>query len=406
MTADHPEVEIAPPTLPPTRLASIDAYRGLVMLLMVGEVLHFHKLAEAFPDSPVWAFLGHHQDHVQWIGCSLHDLIQPGFSFLVGVALPFSLASRTARGQSKGLMVLHACWRALVLVFLGIFLRSMGRPQTNFTFEDTLTQIGLGYAVLFVLGMRPRRDQWIALAVLLVGYWAAFALYPLPSPEFDYAKVGVSAAWLQEHGLAGFPAHWNKNSNLAWAFDRWFLNLFPRQKPFEYNGGGYATLSFIPTLGTMVLGLLAGGVLRWNRSSWSKLGWLLAAGLACLGLGYGLGWLGICPVVKRIWTPSWTLFSGGWCFLFLAFFYATTDAIGLAGWSLPLRVIGANSIAAYLMSWTIKGWIADNLKTHLGPQAFDVLGPEYAATLTGAAVLLVVWLILGWMYRRKIFLRI
>ncbi|MFO0957133.1 MAG: DUF5009 domain-containing protein [Isosphaeraceae bacterium] len=398
--------DIQPPTLPPTRLASIDAYRGLVMLLMLGEVLHFRKVAEALPDNPIWKLLGHHQEHVEWVGCSLHDLIQPGFSFLVGVALPFSLASRGARGQSKALMILHACWRALILVFLGIFLRSMGKPQTNFTFEDTLTQIGLGYPILFILGMRPRRDQWIALAVLLVGYWMAFALYPLPTSEFDYAKVGVPPEWLQEHGLTGFAAHWNKNSNPAWAFDQWFLNLFGRPSPFEFNRGGYSTLSFIPTLGTMILGLLAGGVLRWNRPSIGKLGWLIAAGLVGLGVGYGLGWLGICPVVKRIWTPSWTLFSGGWCFLFLAFFYATTDAIGFAGWSFPLRVIGANSIAAYLMSWTIKGWIESNLKTHLGAQAFEVFGPEYAPAVAGASVLLVIWLILLWMYQCKIFLRI
>ncbi len=69
------------------------------------------------------------------------------------------------------------------------------------------------------------------------------------------------------HLMTGFAAHWNKNSNLAWAFDTWFLNLFPREKPFMYNGGGYATLSFIPTLGTMILGLIAGGVLRSERAA-------------------------------------------------------------------------------------------------------------------------------------------
>jgi len=172
----------------PQRLGSLDAYRGFVMLLMMAEVLRLRAVANALPDSAVWKFLAFHQSHVEWIGCSLHDLIQPSFSFLVGVALPFSIASRAAKGQSPGRMWLHALGRALALILLGVFLRSLGRPMTNWTFEDTLSQIGLGYGVLFLLGFRPVRDQWIALGVILVGYWAAFALYPLPGVDFDYAR--------------------------------------------------------------------------------------------------------------------------------------------------------------------------------------------------------------------------
>src|ERR1035441_3576649 len=103
----------------PARLTSLDAYRGFVMFLMMAEVLSFARVARARPDSVLWRFLAHHQSHVEWIGCSLHDLIQPSFSFLVGVALPFSLASRAARGQSRTRMTLHATWRALVLILLG-----------------------------------------------------------------------------------------------------------------------------------------------------------------------------------------------------------------------------------------------------------------------------------------------
>src|SRR5256885_4185794 len=186
-------------------------------------------------------------------------------------------------------MTLHALWRATALILLGVFLRSTHATQTYWTFEDTLTQIGLGYGFLFLLGFRPVRDQWIALALILAGYWAAFALYPVP-PDFDYTRVGVSAEWLREHGQTGFAAHWNKNSNLAWALDTWFLNLFPREKPFEFNGGGYATLSFIPTLRTMILGLIAGGVIRSERSSFAKVKWPLAAGILRLVAGAVIGW--------------------------------------------------------------------------------------------------------------------
>ncbi len=404
----NPQVSERPkaavPAAPPARLASMDAYRGLVMFLMMAEVLNLRRVADALPSNGFWGFLAHHQTHVEWIGCSLHDLIQPSFSFLVGVALPYSLASRRARGQSQTRMTVHAFWRALVLVLLGVFLRSLSGPITNWTFEDTLTQIGLGYGFLFLLGFRPIRDQWIAFSLIVIGYWAAFAFYPAPGPDFDYAAVGVPPNWW--HLMTGFQAHWNKNSNLAWAFDTWFLNLFPRRRPFHFNGGGYATLSFIPTLGTMILGLTAGTVLRSERTQWAKVKWLAIAGAMGLAGGLVLGWLGICPVVKRIWTPSWVLFSGGWCFLLLAGFYSVTDLLEHRGWAFPLVVIGMNSIAAYCMAHLFEGFIEKNIRTHLGQNVFKILGETYESLVQGTMVLLVFWLLLWWMYRRKIFLKI
>src|SRR5690348_15043967 len=118
------------------RLGSIDAYRGFVMFLMMAEVLRLAAVSAKLPDSGFWKFLAFHQSHVPWAGCSLHDLIQPSFSFLVGVSLPFSLASRMSKGQSRLAMIAHAVFRAAVLVLLGVFLRSMGKTQTNWTFED------------------------------------------------------------------------------------------------------------------------------------------------------------------------------------------------------------------------------------------------------------------------------
>src|SRR3954463_8113661 len=143
------EPEVAP-AIVPRRLASIDAYRGFVMFLMMAEVLHLAAVAGSHPRSRGWAFLAHHQEHGPWVGCTLHDLIQPSFSFLVGVALPFSLASRRARGESFARSAGHALWRSAVLVFLGIFLRSVDGPRTNWMFVDTLSQIGLGYFFLFL----------------------------------------------------------------------------------------------------------------------------------------------------------------------------------------------------------------------------------------------------------------
>ncbi len=387
------------------------------MFLMMAEALHLAAVAKAHPEGGIWKLLAHHQEHVAWVGCTLHDLIQPSFSFLVGVALPFSIASRKARGQSALRMSLHAFWRGGLLILLGVFLRSVGKPVTNFTFEDTLSQIGLGYPILFVLGLRPTRDQWIAFGTILVGYWLAFALYS-PGSGFDYTKVGVPTDFPELS--QGFGAHWNKNGNLAWAFDVWFLNLFHRANPFAFNGGGYATLSFIPTLGTMILGLIAGGVLRSERADWDKVGWLLVAGVAGLAAGWVLGALGICPVVKRIWTPSWVLFSGGWCFLLLAAWYVCVDLIGPKALAFPLVVIGMNSIAAYVLSHLIEGFIISGFKTHgwvvIEPlrnvlkSQFDLdltkFTSGYEPLIQGGLVLLVLWLILFWMERRRLFLRI
>jgi predicted acyltransferase len=404
---------VNPPLAPPPRLGSIDAYRGLVMLLMMAEVLHLARIARDVP-TDFWKFVAWHQTHVEWAGCTLHDLIQPGFSFLVGVALPFSIAARQAKGQSKWVMTLHAVWRALILVLLGVFLRSMHAKQTNWTFEDTLSQIGLGYVPLFLLGFTRQRWQWAALVAILVGYWALFAMYPLPKGNFDYAAVNVPAPWQADYSFGGFAAHWNKNSNPAWAFDAWLLNQFPREQPWVCNRGGYATLSFIPTLATMILGLLAGGWIKQEGSPWTKFGWLLLAGGIGIALGYVLHETGLAPSVKRIWTPSWVLYSGGWCFFFLAAFYGLIDAAKLSSWSYPLRVIGANSILAYIMAHGWEGFIEKSFQIHFGDDIFQRVGriydPRFGPALeplfAGLTVLVIYWLILWWLYRQKIFIRI
>lgn len=398
-------IKAVAPSLPDAkvRLASMDAYRGFVMFLMMAEILHLSRVAAAHPDSFFWKFLALNQTHVEWFGLTLHDLIQPSFSFLVGVATPYSIASRAARGQARGQMIGHAAWRSLILILLGVFLRSVNRSQTYWTFEDTLSQIGLGYMFLFALGFQPPKIQWSAFALIVFGYWLAFVLYRTPA-GFDYAAVGVPADWpYHSTGLAG---HFNKNSNLAWGFDTWFLNLFPREKYFTHNGGGYATLSFIPTLGTMILGLIAGGWLRSEKPDREKMRLLLIAGVSGLALGAVLHFTGICPLVKRIWTPTWTIFSGGCCFLLLALFYYVIDLKGWRRWAFPLVVIGMNSIAIYVLVHLIDGFVVDSFKIHFGQGIYKLFGEGNETLLSGGLALLVFWLILYWMYQRKLFLRI
>ncbi|MEP6756240.1 MAG: DUF5009 domain-containing protein [Chthonomonadales bacterium] len=387
----------------PQRLVSMDAYRGFVMLLMASEGLEIGRVAKLHPDSAIWSFLYYQVSHVEWTGCSLWDMIQPSFSFLVGVATVYSFANRQAKGEPYSRMVWHALWRSLVLIVLGVFLRSDNKPQTYFTFEDTLSQIGLGYTFLFLLAPRKPKVQVLAAGVLLVGYWLAFALTPMPGAGFNYATVGIKPSW--EH-LQGFAAHWDKNTNFAHYFDTWFLNLFPREKPFAFNGGGYLTLSFIPTLATMILGLLAGGLLKSEKTAGDKIKLLVFAGIGCIIPGILLDRTGICPVVKRIWTPSWTIFSGGYCFLLLAAFYGIIDVKQKRKWAFPLVVVGMNSIAMYVMAHFLPDVISRSLKTNLGQNIFERVGGEFAPILEASCVLFILWCITLWMYRRKLFLKI
>ncbi|MGP0068780.1 MAG: hypothetical protein ACLQGP_34915 [Isosphaeraceae bacterium] len=194
------------------------------------------------------------------------------------------------------------------------------------------------------------------------------------------------------------------NANVAAAFDRWFLNLFPRpsDKPFVFNEGGYATLNFIPSMATMIFGVLAGELLRSGRDRLAKLRDLLLAGAIGVSLGLVLD-ASVCPIVKRIWTPSWAIYSAGYACWMLAAFYAAIDLAGFRKWSFPLVVVGMNSIAIFLMAQLMKPFVASTLRTHLGADIFT--GP-YGPLLRASSTLLMFGMICFWMYRRKIFIKI
>src|SRR5689334_167306 len=241
------------------RLGSLDAFRGGVMLLMASSGLGIPQAAKSFPDSPVWGFLARQCEHATWAGCTLWDLIQPAFMFMVGVALPWSVASRTARGQTWLQMFGHALLRSFLLVGLAVFLTSAWSRQTDWIFTNVLAQIGLGYPILFLVAFARPRTQWLAAFGLLLATWLAFALHPLPGAAFDWKAVGVPEDWRH---FSGWAAHWEKNANFAATFDLWFLNLFPRAAAFTHNAGGYQTLNFVPALATMIFGLIAGRLLR------------------------------------------------------------------------------------------------------------------------------------------------
>jgi len=313
------------------------------------------------------------------------------------------VANRRARGQSFGRMFGHALARAMVLVLLAVFLTSAWSRQTVLVFSNVLAQIGLGYPVVFLLAFaRPRTQLPAAFGILLV-YWLAFALYPLPPANFDWQSVGVPPDWPH---LTGFAAHWEKNANFAAAIDGWFLNLLPHEKPFVFNSGGYQTLNFVPAIATMLFGLLAGQWLRRDLPVTRKLKYLVLFGVGAVIVGQAIATVGLCPIVKRIWTPSWAVYSAGWVTLLLAGFVAIIEWRGWKRWAFPFVVVGLNPITLYCMWQLMTSFVRDNVKRHLGQHIFETLGAAYAPILERIIVLLVFWLILLWMYRRKVFLRI
>lgn len=438
------------------RLTSLDAFRGFIMILLAANGFGLAQLARTPEDKPVWKILDResfqrlafHFDHPPWqssfvigtqnatvgsqwlhFGVSFWDLIQPAFMFMVGVAMPFSATRRGQRGDSRWGRGLHALFRAAVLVLLGVFLYSLKDDSTNWVFTNVLAQIGLGYIFVYLLRGQRAGVQLAALLVLLVGTWAAVHFTPPPP---DYQPDAVSAHYSLGEVYAPPYRQWSKNGNAFSTFDRWFLNLFPRPEKegaFEFNAGGYTTLNFVPSMVTMLLGLLCGELLLSGIRPGKKLLCLLLLAVICWGLGVVAG-ATCCPIVKRIWTPSWALFSGGYVIGMLALFYLLFDVLPLKKLAFPLVVVGTNSILVYFMGQLSRGWFADNVNRHFGwaidgglgwlanryqllqnldvppADAGKVLHQALNPVVSSLSAVLVIWLLCLWLYRQKAFLRI
>jgi predicted acyltransferase len=295
---------------------------------------------------------------------------------------------------------------------------------------NVLTQIGLGYTFLFLLWGRSVRTQWLAAAVILIGTWLLYVLWPATGINLDTGKtvrgneVGLVAgpvkrgteeeankSWAQKY-LYGISPAWHKNANAGHYIDVEVLNWLPRQEPFRSNNGGYQTLNFLPSLATMLFGLMCGELLRSSRAGNAKFALLVLGGALGLAIGYLLDWTGACPLIKRIWTPSWALFSTGWCCLILGLLFAVVDVLKLRFWTFPLVVVGVNSIAIYCMGQLLKPWTEHTLQIHFGQDVFTritaLLGLEsaFVPMVQMTMIGLVFWLICLWMYRQKIFVRI
>ncbi len=384
------------------RLLSLDAFRGFVMLLMASSGLGLAQMAARNPESSIWQAMGGQVSHVPWQGCALWDLIQPSFMFMVGLAVPLSLRRRLAEGQPKLGIALHALIRAVVLVLLAVLLSTRAADkQTQWIFTNVLAQIGLGYVPLVLLVAMGWEYCLAAVVVILIGDAAWFLTHSAPSAETLKALATLQTP--PEGKLEGFFSAWSIHTNAAAEFDRWLLNLFPRAEVFVANSGGYQTLNFIPALATMLGGALTGHFLMRPtlalRQKWRT---LVIAGLSLLAVGALLGWFA-CPIVKRIWTPSWAVFSSGWVLLMLACFYGLVEIRGWRRAAFPFAVVGSNSIFIYVMHSLCAGWIGQQLAKH---GMAGIFGSSWGPVWERGSILLVLWLMCLWLYRQRAFLRI
>ena len=426
MTADDyklekPEAAPVAPSLPPTplqlgravRVTSLDAYRGLIMIVLAGGAFGLRQVAAKQPDDGTWQQVAFHFSHPEWISqfgwfrVSFWDLIQPAFMFMVGVAVPFSVARRKMMGQADWRRTVHCLWRCFVLVALGVFLASTSSSQTHFVFTNVLAQIGLGYGFVYLISGYRARLQVAALVIILLTSWSLFVfLEPTRGEDFDKDQVVAMQQPKWKPVIRFSP--WVKGDNVAATVDRKLLNAFhrPDGKAFETNGGGYQTLNFLPSIGTMILGLLAGGLLQSRVGKWRKLMYLVLGGAACLAIALPMGWF-LCPIVKRIWTPSWVLFSGAWVLWGLAIFYLLFDLLPLKWLAFPMVVVGMNSLVMYMMGQLLRPWITRMMSIHLDwvVSAQSTFG-KYVSVYQYGTALLVMWLICYWMYRKKLFIRL
>ena len=451
-----------PPAAPSDRLVSLDAYRGFTMFLMTSAGLALAdvaKLAEKqnLPSASVWKAIGNQTDHCAWVGCTLWDLIQPSFMFIVGVSMVFSFAARQSKGQSFVRQFLHALKRAALLCVIGFFLDSYGDAGGTIMiqFIRVLQQIAIGYVIAFLVLPLGWKVQAVTAILLLIGHSAGYMLYEPSGPGLP-TVVNERTKDLAESAGTCDP-HWQPLDNFGMHLD---IRMHEAIKRFVVGDGSdperrdriadqlmplspgyYNTFNAISSAATILFGVLVGELLRSSASAMRKLNVLLIAGVVGLVVGLALSGGGgffavpfatLVPLVKKIWTASFAIYSAGWACLALAFFYAVIDMAGWKAWSFPFVVIGMNSIAMYVFSGTMKSNFQKiaNLFVPTSPSA-DKPGPRFCdfvptvdlstwqwhfgvdlsnwfltPFIGSSIIMLCFWLCTYWMYRNKVFLKV
>lgn len=369
--------QLAPADTRSGRLMSVDALRGFDMFWIVGADQIVRALNTVSPTGFV-NFLVAQLTHKDWEGVTFYDLIFPLFVFIVGVSLVFAL-SRTIEREGKRVAYKRIIVRSLLLFLLGVFYNGgLAGGVEKIRLLGPLQRIALSYLVASLLFCSVKlRGMIITCIALLVGYWALMTFVPVP---------GMGAGSFQE------------GANLANYIDRQFLPL--RKWDGDHDPEGL--LSTLPAIATCLLGVFAGLLLK-NRSitDRKKVLWLLASGVA--GVALGFLWSVQFPLVKKIWTSSYVLLTGGYSAILLAAFYQIIELWGRRKWAMPFVWIGMNAIAIY-MTYNIVSVprIAGRV---VGGPVKEMFGIYGDVTITIAVLGL--GIMFAWfLYHRKIFLRL
>lgn len=382
------------------RLYSLDALRGFDMFFISGGDAIFIALAAILPFQP-FAWWGEQMDHVQWDGFKAFDLIFPLFLFMAGVSFAFSLQKRSETNQSDAQIYKHIFKRAFLLVLLGIisngFLSKLN--LVDFRYASVLGRIGLAwmFAALIVMKANWRWQIAWVVAILLV-YWAILASFT--APDINTLLIPDKLRENMPPEILNAVGNYSLRGNISGYIDRLFLPGNFWLKIFDPEG----YLGILPATATALLGALTGRFLmiEMPRFSKQKKGFMLAiAGVFLIALGWvwNLGF----PVNKNLWSSSFVCVAGGWSLVLLSVFFLIIDVYGFKKWSFFFKIIGVNSIAAYMIPTFIN--IRYTNKAIFGGIA-NYLSEDYAKLLFGFGHVVILWLILYLMYRQKWFLKV
>ncbi|HKJ78966.1 MAG TPA: DUF5009 domain-containing protein [Prolixibacteraceae bacterium] len=362
-------------TEPRKRLHSLDALRGFDMFWITGGGI----LALTVSQMTGAEWLANQMEHVEWEGFHFYDLIFPLFMFISGVAIPFSIKSKLEKNIPKKQLAWKAFKRMVVLILLGILYNGAFKSGlTDARIASVLGQIGIAYffASLIVIYFKTIRSRLIWLTGILVGFGVIQLLIPVP---------GFGAGVLTPEGcINGY-------------IDRLFLPGKLYGDTFDPEG----ILSSLSATGVTLMGTLAGSILRSKKTSdWQKIGYLAAAGTSSILVALLASTF--YPVIKSCWTSTFNLLTGGISFLLLAVFYTIIDHWGFNKWAFYFRVIGMNSIFVYLFTRFIDTF---ELSQYFIGWLTNPLG-DVGKIPAIIGMLVLVWLILFYMYKKKIFLRV
>jgi predicted acyltransferase len=349
------------------RNLALDAFRGFIMIMLVSGGFGLHELAKR---NPAYAPLAAQFEHMPWEWISFWDLIQPAFMFIVGAAMPFALARRMEQGATRSQIFRHVAARSLRLILMSQILMSISRGRLHFQLINVLAQIGITYFLCYLIMQLRFRWQALIAVLILIGHWALFVAFP-----------GTEGPFM------------SKTTNIGARVD---IFLFG-----QINPGYWATINFITSTVTTLFGVWAGQLLRARRPHRETMRILGGWALSCLLLGWAIHpWN---PIIKRICTTSFTLYSAGWVLLMLLAFYWVVEVKGYRTWTFPLIVVGANPIFIYSVDMVLRGWL--DRAVGVFTFRYEWLG-DFAPVAQSVTVLVVMWYLCYWLYRRRIFFKL